>query len=354
MPEPLKFLHRLSSLALSPSGSHTYDYDFCIGLNEKQRQEFLDTASTHRIVVRSFQALINHAKTSGVRIPSWIAHGSTQAEQSAIRNISALANVCTQLTSAGFPNVVIKSLDHWPDLGNDFDIYATGSEKEICALMERSFTAEAKAQSWSDRLACKHRFILPGVEKPIEIHLGRLGQSGQQVRMGRLILERCRIKIFSGHSLSITSPEDQIILRVLDRCYRHHSFRLCDIVDVEQVIKNNSLDFEYLKRETKRSGIYKGFCAYLNVVDEYCLHYQRSNLPLPAWVRRNAIFGTEKVFPNAGVLQIPLFPQSARLHTREFTRALRRKDLHKTLRISLLPGLVLAAEAKSRISGKSR
>ena len=45
-----------------------------------------------------------------------------------------LACICSKLTANGFPAVVIKSLDHWPDLGSDFDIYTTGSVGEIRKL----------------------------------------------------------------------------------------------------------------------------------------------------------------------------------------------------------------------------
>ena len=46
--------------------------------------------------------------------------------------------------------------------------------------MQRRFDAQIAPQSWGDRLACKWNFIIPGLPDPVEIHMGRLGQTGEQ------------------------------------------------------------------------------------------------------------------------------------------------------------------------------
>ena len=265
-----------------------------------------------------------------------------------------LASVCSKLSAARFPAVVIKSLDHWPDLGGDFDIHTVGSADDIRKVMEQHFDATVQAQSWADRLAGKWRFVIPALEKSIEIHLGGLGQAGQQARIGRLTLGRKITRTFGSHQLSVPSPEDQILIRAIDRCYRHYSLRLCDIVDAAQVILGDPVDFDYVKCESKRAGIRKGVCSYLSTVAGYYSHYAGEPLCLPAWVRKGATFNVDKVYAHAGLFRIPLFPQGARLFRYELSKAIRRKDVKKAVRTGLIPTLAIAAGARFRITGRDK
>jgi hypothetical protein len=220
--------------------------------------------------------------------------------------------------------------------------------------MEQRFNARVEPQSWGDRLACKWNFRVPGLPELIEIHVGRLGQTGEQTRLGRALIERRTAKTFGGHEFMVPSPEDQIILAVLNRFYRHYYFRICDVANTVQLIGSQRIDFDRLKQECKRAGIRSGVSAYLAVVDQYYAHYRGEHLPLPAQILRAASFGVEKVYAHAGFLRIPLFPQGAALFSRELAKAIRRKDLGKSMRLGLLPPLAVAAGAKLRVTGSDK
>jgi hypothetical protein len=248
----------------------------------------------------------------------------------------------------------MKSLDHWPDMGSDLDVFTTGNAKEICSFMKREFAAERNPQGWSEKLACKFNFRIPGLKRFVEIHVGRLGQTGQQTRLGRTLLQRRTNKPFGAFEFMVPSPQDQLLLGVLDRLYRHHFLRICDVVNTADLIKNNQIDFEQLKQESKQAGIRRGLASYLSVIDEYYVHYQGSRLPIPANIKKGASFGADKVYAHAGFLRVPLFPQSAGLFTRELAKAVKRKDICKSLRISLLPPLAVAAGVRFRITGRTK
>ena len=49
--------------------------------------------------------------------------------------------------------------------------------------MRTRFGAQIAERSWGDRLACKWNFIIPGLPEAVEIHMGRLGQTGEQVAL---------------------------------------------------------------------------------------------------------------------------------------------------------------------------
>ena len=43
--------------------------------------------------------------------------------------------MCDALEQGGCPTTVMKSLDHWPDLGNDLDLYTTADERQVAQVM---------------------------------------------------------------------------------------------------------------------------------------------------------------------------------------------------------------------------
>jgi hypothetical protein len=85
---------------------------------------------------------------------------------------------------------VIKSLDHWPDLGSDLDLYTNADPEDVSKLMVTSFDAQIAPRSWGDRLAGKWNFLIPGLPEAVEIHMGRLGQTGEQVTIASHLAER--------------------------------------------------------------------------------------------------------------------------------------------------------------------
>ncbi len=98
-----------------------------------------------------------------------------------------LQRITQELEKAGCPVTVMKSLDHWPDLGNDLDLFTTADEKRVREVIVRRMGARLEARSWGDRLANKWNFCVPGLPELIEVHAQRLGQTGEQTLDGAAI-----------------------------------------------------------------------------------------------------------------------------------------------------------------------
>jgi hypothetical protein len=43
--------------------------------------------------------------------------------------------------------MVIKSLDHWPDLGSDLDLYTDGNSADVIRIMSETFDAALHPRS---------------------------------------------------------------------------------------------------------------------------------------------------------------------------------------------------------------
>lgn len=345
------FLHNSSLLVLCLQQDEGPAFEYFRNLEQSKLPKLIEAARDHHVSVRLCRRLLS---TKGGRAIAWVAKLLEEETSKIQRSLPILARIFRELNDAGLPAVVIKSLDHWPDVGADFDLFVDGPADKIQRLMQKKFCATLQEQSWSDRLACKWNFYIEGLDKLVEIHVGRLGQTGEQVRLARNLIQRKISRVFDGHEFLVPCPEDQLLLTVLSSFYRRSYIRLCDVVNTVTLISDGGIDFESMRKESKRAGIRRGIAAYLSIVAQYYAHYSEQQLPLPPRILRHASFGLEKIYANGGFLRVPLFPQSAGLYTRELAKAIRRRDLKKTARMSLLPGLAVAAGTKFRITGNDK
>src|SRR5260370_28070146 len=96
--------------------------------------------------------------------------------------------------------------------------------------MRERFGAQIAARSWGDRLAKKWNFVVPGLPESVEIHMRRLGQTGEQVALARSLAARARTVKIGEYTFRVTSAEHRIMNSTLQRMYPHFYLPLCDIV----------------------------------------------------------------------------------------------------------------------------
>jgi hypothetical protein len=265
-----------------------------------------------------------------------------------------LHEVCQALEESGCPVVVIKSLDHLPDIGSDLDLLTCSSEKLVIQTLRDRFGITIETPSWSDRVARKLNFRLPDLPELVEIHFGRLGQAGELEKLANRIMQRRVALEFAGKGFWVPPPEERIILVALQRLYRHFYMRICDIVTVANLIDAKVVDFDELRRASKRAGVWPGVATLLQLVSEYMKHYRGEPLTLPKRVQLASRFGMEKVYPSAGFLRLPLFPQGAELYARQLVKMLRRRDTADSVRMGLIPPLAFVANLRYKITGDER
>src|SRR5437868_4357859 len=124
-------LHALLELTLNPA-SATQSVAYVAGLNSIQRSEFLSLADSHHVVLRALRPAAQAVVLAGSSdFASW-ANAAIAAEEHRIDGaIPHLHRICSELEAAACPVTVIKSLDHWPDLGNDLDLYTSADPARL-------------------------------------------------------------------------------------------------------------------------------------------------------------------------------------------------------------------------------
>src|SRR5579871_744541 len=202
--------------------------DLVATLTIQDLEELKSLAMTNHVIMRCFERLAPILKFAGKPELSAWAFVALEDERKRIRHALGILNqICDAFESAGCPIMVIKSLDHWPDLGSDLDLYSDADASQVVDVMRAKFDAKVEDRSWGDRLANKWNFVIPGLPELVEVHVGRLGQTGEQTVVTRSVSSRRRMAYVEGYSFPIPAPEDRIVISTLQRMYRHFYIRLC-------------------------------------------------------------------------------------------------------------------------------
>jgi hypothetical protein len=283
------------------------------------------------------------------------AQSALTAERTRIATaLSFLEEICSAFEFEKYDVAVIKSLDHWPDIGSDLDLYSNASQEVVTKFMVRRFGAQIAPRSWGDRLAGKWNFLIPGLPEAVEIHMGRLGQTGEQVSIASHLIERTRKVMIGNHSFRVPSVSDRLMISTLQRMYRHFYFRLCDIIDSASLVEMASIDYFDLRSSAMKAGIWEGVATYLVIVSDYVSKYRGSGLDLPYFVHAAARFGGDDIYYAREFLRVPIMPQSAKLYGKQLAGLVRKLELENGARLSLLPWLATAALVGQRVTGSDK
>ena len=339
---------------LAPNLEAVYpDVEYISTLNDVELADFLRVADIHHVSVRALQVVANAAGTLGhPRVSQWC-ESTLSTERARIeRAIGFLERICRTLEGAGCKVSVIKSLDHWPDLGSDLDLYTSGDEHTVARVMAKEFMAEQEPRSWGDRLANKWNFSIPGLPELVEIHVQYLGQTGEHKLMARRVIERSVTRELNGHVFRVPAPEERVVISTLQRMYRHFYFRLCDMADFAGLVQARAIDFAELRRAADVGGIWPGVATFLALVSDYVSRCG-GKAEVPREVVGASCSANIRVQARGDFLRVPMLP-AASLYGSQLLNASRHGDLRAMCRLPLLPPLAMSALVAYRLTGSDK
>jgi len=316
---------------------------------------FVELASANHVVVRGLEGFLDRISDEEDGLRADWARAALRKERARISNaLQFLQEICKTFEREQYDIAVIKSLDHWPDLGSDLDLYTNADSEDVIELMKWSFNAQTGPRSWGDRLARKWNFFIPGLHEAVEIHMGRLGQTGEQVAIAARLAARTRLIVLDDQIFRVPSSSDRLMISTLQRMYRHFYFRLCDIVDTVALAEADDIDYMDLCTSAKQAGIWEGVATYLTIVSDYVKQFRGTGIELPDYVTEAARFDGGKIYYAREFLRVPIMPQSARLYGSQLAGLVRKRELLNTARLSLLPCLATAALVGQKITGSDK
>jgi len=313
--------------------------------------KFLSVAESHHVVLRALAPLRQVASDQGyAELAEWCTNELAREQARIASALKFLEDICLKLERAGIQITVMKSLDHWPDIGNDLDLYTPSNQQKVSAAMLQEFEAWPKGRTWGDRLAHKCNFGIEGLRESVEIHHGCLGQTGEHIALAKRFCTRRVPQRVGSYTFMTPAPEERIVAATLQRMYRHLYIRVCDIVNTHSILESGELDLAELKYAADLGGIWPGVATYLRIVTEFVRRHRGVACELPSQVLASAQFGMDEVFVRGIWLRVPV-RRAAQLYARQMGRMAGRRDLHGVFRLSLLPPLASAARLAYRLTG---
>jgi Uncharacterised nucleotidyltransferase len=318
-------------------------------------EELKTLAMTNHVIIRAFEVFEPILRSQGAVEAAELAASALRNERLRIDHaLGFLERICGALEGNGCKATVIKSLDHWPDLGSDLDLYTGADPARVVQVMATEFGAKLAERSWGDRLANKWNFIVPGLPEMIEVHIGRLGQTGEQTDFTESLMSRTRIIEIGQHTFRVLAPEDRVVISTMQRMYRHFYIRLCDILDNACLLDARQVNFDDLHAVGTATGLWEGIATYLVIISQYVESYRGYGVPLPSLVSRSAKFGVGPVRFRRDFLRVPILPHSLNLYAGELKTLILQGQLRNSLRLSLLPGLATAAALEMKVTGSDK
>lgn len=353
-----KSINLLAALTLaedSEAGLRSRIAPLIEGMRRGEFDDMVALAGSNHVVLRGLNTLVQCLSVqSDHPVATWAEEAMHEERLRIVNAVEHLHAICAAFEEEGLDVTVIKSLDHWPDMGSDLDLYTNAQPTSVLAMMHRRFHATILERSWGDRLACKWSFSIPGLPEPIEIHVGRLGQTGEQVAFARQLPGRAQLKTVADHVFRVPCPVDRVLISTLQRMYRHFYFRLSDIVNSSLLMRSGELDYQQLRSAAEAAGIWKGAAAYLMIVSDYVQLHGGAPLDLPEAVMREADFGGNHTSFRRGFLRVPILPHSVRLYHAQLGDLLRKRDFQSSARLGLLPWLATAAAMGQMLTGSDK
>lgn len=200
-----------------------------------------------------------------------------QRVESTLGVVRKVNGVCLQTRT---PFVFTKSFQHYPDTGRDIDLLIPDRSLALDEAVMRDLNALRVDLDLGTRMGGKTAYQVDNCPSHLEIHHGREGFLGEHGPFaGRLIARRQRAEI-AGMSTFVPSPEDHLLLQVVQRIYSKCLIRLSDAARTVVILGHEHLDWTYVEETSRSMGIYDGLRCYLSLIDQ--IHrplFGRSPLP---------------------------------------------------------------------------
>ena len=352
-------LDALGTLLLSPRDGESGDklanvVAYVKELSPLQFEDLLNQAEKQRVLRRVLDVLKRGSIAEKHGCVEIIDSRLTAEKERAQKVLEAIQRIVYHFDRRACPVLVMKTLDHWPDTGSDIDLLAAGEDQEVCKIFESDLQAERQFQSWGDRLAHKFNFRLEGLGELVEVHIGCLGQTGEQKKLAAGVLSRGVKQPYGDCVVPVPTPEDRIIIATLQRMYRHYYIRLTDIVNISRSLAEQRVDVDKLKSIAEASSIWPGVATLLLIVCQRAAKFGAPPVSLPGFVVREARFNSARTYVDQKFVRVPLLPEAANLFFSQIADNGRRREYRAMARLSLLPVLATAAFVSFRVTGNDK
>lgn len=291
-----------------------------------------DVARENRVFIRVYERLAN------MNVPLIDTYKKAVREERHRIELATrlMGKISRAYEKSDFKFIFIKNYQHYPDMGNDIDLFVQGYTNEADSVLIKRFKAKPCKRTLLNRVGGKTEYTVDGSPLEIEIHHGRMGPMGEHAVFPKFLIENRRTVNIDGVNLWVPSPEDQFIIQVIQRVYGRFFLRISELLYVINAICKGSLDWNYIIETTKIIGIYEGLCYYLNCVNIIYKNVAGKALPL-CESELFKVSTTSKIYFKGFHYRLPLLRVGGKLYLQKFFSDIRALNWVDVSRLCLLP-----------------
>lgn len=231
---------------------------------------------------------------------------------------------------------IIKTLDSYPDFGNDVDIFIDAPFKKMKDWVSRKHKGFIRKRKITEVMCGKMSVEISG-HPLLELHCERMGQVGEEPALAESIIKSRRLFEGSGFKAYVSSREEQIVIITIHRLYRHLSFKISDIVNAIAILKAPDFKWDRLFKLAGECGVTDGVEYLLGILENVHIAYTGNGF-LPDAARERACMNAKLSYRHF-FLRISLFRVPPRLYMMEAASFLVRGKFGSLARLSLVPAL---------------
>ena len=308
--------------------------------------ELARVARRNGVLVRVAQRL----EGAGARPPASFAAAVEEERRSNEDKLRLVRHVSRACEEAGVPFILAKAFHHYPDMGDDVDLYVTGRSADVDAIVLKGLSVVAHKRSLTDRLAAARCYSVRGTKAKLDIHHGRLWAYGEHDSFIAALIKNARRVTVEGAEFGVPSPEDLIVVEATQRVYGRASIRLAPVVNTVATLRRGALDWDYVLRTARKFGALPGLSCYLTYVDQ--IHGEVFGRELLSEDEKQALAmrGWGRVEFANGAYRFPHLRVARRVYLDMFRSAALSGNWKSLSRLCLTPLVAEAAVARKSVS----
>jgi Uncharacterised nucleotidyltransferase len=314
--------------------------------DEVRWEDLLKIARRNAVLVRVAERL----QSKGAQPPEDFIAAVEDERRLNREKLELIGRVSRSCEESGVEFIFAKSFHHYPDMGDDIDMYVLRPSAEVDALILKGMKAAPHKRSLSDRLAAAACYTVPGCRTRLEIHHGRTWAYGEHHSFIATIIKDARRVQFEGEEFSAPSPEDLLIMEGTQRVYARRYIRLAPIAYMISSIRRDNLDWGYVLETARRFGAFLGLSCYLAYVNQ--IHRQVFGTDLLAENLRESLMtrGWGQVEFRGGAYRFPHLRVARKIYLSMLRTAVWSGNLKSFSRLCLAPLVAATAMRRKSVS----
>ena len=289
-------------------------------------------------------------QSAGARLPESFAAAVEEERRLNVEKMELMRRVSRACEEGGVAFILAKSFHHYPDMGDDIDLYVLSRSMDVDAVALKGLDAAAHKRSLTDRLAAARCYSVRGSRVKLDIHHGRMWAYGEHDSFVAALIKNARRVVVEGTEFDAPSPEDLLVVEATQRVYGRSSIRLAPVAGTISSLRSGALDWGCVLRTARQFGALPALSCYLTYVNQIHAEVFGRELLKEDEKKALATGGWGRVEFAGGAYRFPYVRVARKVYLSMFRSAALSGNWKSLSRLFLAPLVAAAAVARKSVS----